>query len=159
MKTTTFEYAKVGDKVWDFNYGWGTVRGTLTTHKSRTYIEVVFTSCEEYYTPDGVCSSISGTPTLFWDEIKFKVPKRPVRVKLINGEEVPDISFRPVEDEHFYMPSTLIPEMFNYTRFHVGGQSSEWLFSNDMCYPFTEEGKQTAILHTKALLGIVGEEV
>jgi len=80
---TTFENAKVGDRVWSFGYGWGTIQ-QINTNKYPLLI------CFDNYQSEAlekvVCYTKKGTefldnsnPTLFWDEIKFTIPTRPKR--------------------------------------------------------------------------------
>jgi hypothetical protein len=37
---------------------------------------------------------------------------------------------------------------------YCSNEINNHLRDNNLCYPFTEEGKQAAILHAKAMLGI-----
>lgn len=79
MNETTFENAKVGDRVWDFDDGWGTLsRSMLTSHPSYP-LEVRFSTNKiGIYTISGI--SFGGEKqTLFWDEVKFEAPPRPKR--------------------------------------------------------------------------------
>ena len=81
---TTFENAKVGDKVWDFIYGWGVVVDTqaLPDDFSHTLL-IEFCRQRVYYATTGTTSS-SSVRTLFWDEIKFETPAQPPRMKLVH---------------------------------------------------------------------------
>jgi hypothetical protein len=76
----TFENAQVGDRVWSMHHGWGVV-----THISDPKIFIkfdhlnwngIFTICGRYCTKDL-------NPTLFWDELKFDIPQKPIKMKLI----------------------------------------------------------------------------
>jgi hypothetical protein len=82
--TTTFENAKVGDRVWDFIYGWGEIVELCYTPSIVPYeIIAKFGDCQVYYYKTDGCSQYSGERrTLFWGEIKFEAPKQPPRVKL-----------------------------------------------------------------------------
>lgn len=75
--STTFELACVGDRVWSVNKGWGVVRNIT---KSRTFpIRVSYPEdITEFYTEDGLLYLDDLHPTLFWDEIVFEVPKKPL---------------------------------------------------------------------------------
>lgn len=68
MTTTTFETAKVGDKVWCTRSGWGEIRGI---DSSKTYpIAVYFTSDEfKTYTVDGKYDKEDLNQTLFWAKL------------------------------------------------------------------------------------------
>lgn len=69
-----FKNAKVGERVWDFKYGWGTI--TNTRHSPQYQILVVFDKgITESFMPTGAVEE-EGNQTLFWDEIKFEIPKK-----------------------------------------------------------------------------------
>ena len=69
---TTFEDAKVGDRVWCVYNGWQTI--IKITNFSNTYpIETDKT----LYTYDGRISANSGR-TLFWDEVVITPPEKPL---------------------------------------------------------------------------------
>lgn len=77
MTTTTFENARIGDRVWSMRRGWGTVRkidrDTLYPLKV-TYQHVGIGS----YTLDGLAHVEDITQSLFWDEVVVKAPIKPV---------------------------------------------------------------------------------
>jgi hypothetical protein len=91
--------------------------------------------------------------TLFWKEIKFEAPEQPPRMRLINGIEVPDVSFYPEVSEHYFYPS-LRPILCSSTFCLEDNETDKFRAVNGLCYPYTPEGKEAAILHSKALLGI-----
>ena len=75
-----FKNAKVGDRVWSFEFGWGTI--IEIKHNITFPILVKFSEISASYP----CSfTFSGKrfnetkQTLFWDEIKFEIPKRKVK--------------------------------------------------------------------------------
>jgi len=158
--TTTFENAKVGDKVWDFSYGWGEVVTTNFPNPSFPLL-VRFTTkspcggdLEKVYTTNGHSTKYQNR-TLFWDEIKFEAPEQPPRTKIINGIEVPDISFKPSEHDAYYYPDPAFPTLvFSFPYRFTASENNEFRIKNNLCYPYTEEGKQAAMLHAKAMLGI-----
>ncbi len=69
-----FDGVKIGDKVWSFEFGWGTVKELI--YNSPYPIGVVFDN-EQYetFTLDGKVEK-SCNQTLFWNEVKFEVPKK-----------------------------------------------------------------------------------
>ena len=75
---TTFENAKVGDKVWSF-YGreWVTIK---EFHPQNRYSIAFETKdgAKQGFTVGGE-TVIGGGQDIFWDEIKFEVPTRPKR--------------------------------------------------------------------------------
>jgi hypothetical protein len=153
MKTTTFENAEVSDRVWDIRKGWGTI---FCNHIDDDYpIEVNFDNeSNDTYTLEGKSFRPDLNPTLFWDKLEFVVPKQPPRNKLINGVEVPDISFQPKADEEYYYPSPDLPSKYYDAHYLTGNPRDEYRAKNGMCYPFTDEGRKAASLHAKAMLGI-----
>ena len=75
--TTTFETAKVGDRVWSMGIGWGEI--LHTSHSARYPIRVQFQKGEyETYTLGGAYDAEVKIQYLFWDEIKFEAPKKPL---------------------------------------------------------------------------------
>ena len=80
MKTTTFEKAELGDKVWDFQYGWGAVRD----HRPEPDpgIEVTFPGrASVHYRFNGTYAHNRDiNRTLFWGPIEVgTIPMRPPR--------------------------------------------------------------------------------
>jgi hypothetical protein len=153
MSTTTFENAKVGDRVWSIVNGLGVIFNIQDTSIYDYPLIVAFDD------DDGASYTISGlkhkseSRTLFWDEIKFEAPPQPPRMKLIHGVEVPDISFTPKHGEVYAYPNPLDKILHGHGRFYLD-ELHQFRAKNSTCYPHTEEGKQTAILHAKAMLGI-----
>jgi hypothetical protein len=160
MNTTTFENAKQGDKVWDFAYKEGTIKSIGTKYCGKKYINVVFETRKSIlpltYWTDGVLvevSEIYPIRTLFWGEIKYEIPQQPPRTKTINGVEIPDISFKPKDGEDYYAID-LTDKSF-YVEFMWRDDEMDFtLCERGLCYPYTKQGKQAAILHAKAMLGI-----
>jgi hypothetical protein len=150
--STTLEKAQAGDEVWSIRFGHGVV---VSTHGDPIYplvVKFIRYPNLQNYTLEG--QEFNDEPqTLFWQEIKFKAPEKPLRIKLTNGIEVPDISFRPDADENYYYP-TLEATLYDSTYFAKGNSTDEFRAVNGLCYPYTPEGKAAAMLHTKALLGV-----
>ena len=82
MSETTFENAKVGDRVWSVEFGWGRVDSV------HPYKEVIFQNNQMYrFNSDGSrFFTLKVNQTLFWDEIRIVPPERPKRkvVKTMN---------------------------------------------------------------------------
>mgnify|MGYP000499899890 CR=1 FL=1 len=76
--TTTFESAGVGDRVWSFAHGWGTIEEIRDKFEYRILVTfddsgiISFTVDGKQFTS---CAQI-----LFWDEIKFVAPKKPIYI-------------------------------------------------------------------------------
>ena len=152
--TTTFESAKAGDKVWSMQHGWGVVTYVWNCEAYAFPIDVYFQDgSSDSFTCGGKEYTENKYQSLFWDEVKIIAPKQPQHMKLIHGVEVPDISFTPKKEQHYYYPNARAPELFGDFPYS-GDDIDTHLTLHNMCYPCTEKGKQAAILHAKAMLGI-----
>lgn len=75
--TTTFEDAKIGDKVWCMRSGWGEICGIHL--KDKYSISVYFPNAEyKRYTSDGFYNEDDATRSLFWDEVTIVAPEKPM---------------------------------------------------------------------------------
>jgi hypothetical protein len=155
MKTTTFENAKPGDRVWDIRKGWGTID---RINSRSTYLITVVPDLDAHaeltYTVEGKSFISDINPSLFWNEVKIEAPEKPPKTKLIHGVEVPDISFEPEKDDNYFYPNPDIFDLYSNTFYSNGSNTDNHRSKNGLCYPFTVEGKLAAILHAKAMLGI-----
>ena len=70
-----FKDAKVGDRVWSVEEGFGTVEA-ITGGDYPLIVQFKFQRIG--FTIDGKRWRLSQNPTLFWDKIKFEVPKKPL---------------------------------------------------------------------------------
>lgn len=78
------------------------------------------------------------------------------QVKIVHGVEVPDISIdlsRETERTDFYTPCIHSDKLYSSGSHHRYNDCQN-ISDRGLCYPYTEEGKQAAILHSKAMLGI-----
>jgi hypothetical protein len=155
MSITTFEDAQVGDKVYSVAFGWGEV---ICTDGFEHYpLGVQFKNNvidTHYFTLDGCYYTDNPIQSLFWDEVHIKAPVKPVKLpatKIVNGIEIPDISFKPIPGDHCYLPAPNHPIL--HVHYYVCSVD-EHLTIHGLYYPFTEKGKQAAILRAKAMLGI-----
>lgn len=71
----------------------------------------------------------------------------------VHGVEIPDLRFVPKRGEKYYLVEPAEPE-FTRNYFATGGRYDTVWTERGLCYENTEEGKQAAILHAKAWLGI-----
>lgn len=88
-----FKDAKVGDRVWSMVDGWGVIITYNTLKFPGYHIEVKFDVSSEAFTYGGKALISNINPTLFWDEIKFEIPKKPLpkldvdtRVRVWDGD-------------------------------------------------------------------------
>lgn len=72
----------------------------------------------------------------------------------VNGVEVPDLRFVPCDDQYFYKPEPYARALVAMTTLTRKSRSGEDMIRHNLCYEYTEAGKQAAILHAKAWLGI-----
>jgi hypothetical protein len=153
MKTTTFENAKPGDRVWDIRKGWGIIK-ELNPHS--TYpITVNFDlskNGEFTYNVNGKSFMSDVNQSLFWNELKIEAPEKPPRTKLIHGVEIPDISFQPEPNRAYFYPNPSVPRFYDDTFYDTAKDKHRVCYG--LCYPPTEKGREAAILHAKAMLGI-----
>lgn len=85
----------------------------------------------------------------FSDKAKYR---RKPKMKLIHGVEVPDIGITPEYEDMYYLADVYAVDLFDRQK-ATGRLDFHWA-SIGLCYPHTEDGKQAAILHAKAMLGI-----
>lgn len=81
--------------------------------------------------------------------------RRKPKAKLIHGVEVPVFEFTLEVGEKFYAANVGLPEFFEqgYSK-SEDCTFTQRMIERGLLYPYTEEGKQAAILHSKAMLGI-----
>lgn len=71
-----FRDAKVGDRVWDFLYGYGKV---VEVNKDELWVEFqsLYFGKKRVYTFDGILRGVGLPQTLFWNEVKLEIPEKP----------------------------------------------------------------------------------
>lgn len=81
--------------------------------------------------------------------------QRKPKTKLIHGMEIPVFEFTPEVGENFYVANVGLPELFEVGRKLTEGCTfTQRMIERGLIYPYTEEGKQAAIRHAKAMLGM-----
>lgn len=80
--------------------------------------------------------------------------RRKPKTHTVNGVEVPDLRFVPEEGEEYWFPDAGNEKLVHGTTYWATDASYKHRVSNNLCYEPTEEGKQAAILHSRAWLGI-----
>ena len=70
---TTFETAKVGDKVYHYRYGWS----TITNIKKESNYPIIM-DYDFSFTYEGFADKSDHNRTLFWDEVVITPPAKPV---------------------------------------------------------------------------------
>ena len=84
--------------------------------------------------------------------------RRKPKTHIVNGVEIPDLRVSPKEGEYYYLSDPMSRILFNAHKF-VNNHSDKLWVERGLAYQFTNEGKQAAILHAKAMLGMVQENV
>lgn len=75
--STTFELARVGDRVWDIRLGWGVVHHINTNNVYP--VAVSFPNGDRLlYTTEGFHDTSHVTQSLFWDEVVIEAPQKPL---------------------------------------------------------------------------------
>ena len=73
--------AKIGDELYSPEHGWGVVieksKGTYALKGTHALL-VKFKNYKKHFLSNGKSSTKSTYPTLFWDEIKFEIPEKPL---------------------------------------------------------------------------------
>jgi hypothetical protein len=151
-----FNNAKVGDRVWAYNRGWGTIYEVLNSRDFPIRVEFDNSSYGVYgsYQYDGKSTSLDIHPTLFWDEINFTEMRKPkVKYRMINGIKILNISFTPAPGDNYYYPYTgaAVADV-RTTSFTLDCNADISRSDNNFCYPYTEEGRRVALLHAEAML-------
>ena len=70
---TTFENAKVGDRVFHYRYGWSTITNIREESNYPIIIDYDFS-----FTYEGFANKSDKNRTLFWDEIVITPPEKPL---------------------------------------------------------------------------------
>lgn len=87
-----------------------------------------------------------------WDyELKFR---RKLKTRIVHGAEIPDISITPEYLQSYWYPAPSTDGFCHQTRYAPMSSGDIHRAKHRLCYPYTEEGKQAAILHAKAMLGV-----
>ena len=77
------------------------------------------------------------------------------KTRLIHGVEIPVFDFTPKAGEEYYTADVSSPDLFEqWYRATEDNTLARRMNERGLIYPDTEEGKQAAILHSKAMLGI-----
>ncbi len=81
--------------------------------------------------------------------------RRNPKTHIVHGVEIPDLRFTPKTYEEYYFPYPNSPALAfrtraNYAHFNA---ADEHRIKYGLCYEISEEGRQAAMLHAKAMLG------
>lgn len=71
----------------------------------------------------------------------------------VHGVEIPDLRIEPKKGDEYYLVDPT-EEVFSHCYTYTGDTYDELWVSRRLCYEHSKEGRQAAILHAKAMLGI-----
>ena len=79
--------------------------------------------------------------------------RRKPKTHIIHGVEIPDLRVSPKHGDGYYLTNTSAFKLYSCHTF-VGDNTDKLWTERGLTYQHTEEGKQAAILHAKAMLGV-----
>ena len=95
--TTTFETAKVGDRVWSTTRGWGEIIGIDGSSVYPISVEYDSTKYDKF-TFGGYSLKTHVMRSLFWDEIAIDAPAKPMPVLKVDAKvlvwDVPEVKHK-----------------------------------------------------------------
>lgn len=115
-----FRNAKVGDRVWDFRFGWGNIK-KIDLDKDYPICVELYNNTQTY-TTDGKYREFDKNPVLFWDEIKFEIPKKPFNLKEFLKENLEPKEFVPYEENYYLYTCDIFTDIyfaFEKTKFTI----------------------------------------
>lgn len=133
-KKVTFSDAKAGDKVWSITHGWGVVTARLEPHHSYPLTVEFEDRGRITYTLWGLRHFSDHNPTLFWDEVKFEIPEKPLPQLEVDAKVLVWVSPEHKHRRHFS----------HFTKgqlyaFDSGATSFSMLHRNSItCWPYWE---------------------
>ena len=83
--------------------------------------------------------------------------RRKPKTHIVNGVEIPDLRIRPKDGQGYWYPDASTECLVWCEVFRIESTWHIHRVANNLCYELTEDGKQAAILHSKAWLGWVTE--
>jgi hypothetical protein len=152
-----FKNAREGDHVYSLSYGAGVI-GRIREALDELYpLAVRFNNgAIDDFTQEGKISTDDLNQTLFYGtENPFKnidLPPEPKRVIVINGIEIPDISFRNNRLAEVSALPCAIVSPAHEDGYYMGFTTDKIKLS--CAYPATDDGKAAAVLHAKALMSV-----
>ena len=93
-----FKNAKIGDKLYSMEDGWGVLED-ITDSDYPLIVQFKFQRVG--FTIDGKRWKLSKNQTLFWDKIEFEVPKRPLPDLKVDTKVIVWNSGEPKKKRHF----------------------------------------------------------
>lgn len=97
-----FKKAEIGDRVWDFIHEYGTI---VSIDLDKELLHVLFDCGTEVdYDFEGRTSPNS-KPRLFWSEIEYEIPKKPISTRKVLEEDIKNLEIVPFvyDQENYYL--------------------------------------------------------
>ena len=99
-----FKKAEIGDRVYDLLKGWGTV---VNINPKDNYPIHVDSDVDSFctFTYDGKRDIKDKNPTLFWSEIEYEIPKKPISTRKVLEEDIKNLEIVPFvyDQENYYL--------------------------------------------------------
>lgn len=150
--TTTFENARVGDKVYCLMSGWGKMSGI---RDEEDYPLIVSFLCEaKTYTVDGKTCKTDCMPTLYWDKPEIIAPEQPKRTININGYEVPEPEREPLSPNEEYWIAALDSSILLATGVWTNHRVDNQALKRGLLH----KTREAAIAHAQALLSFTEQK-
>lgn len=127
--TTTFETAKVGDRVWCIRHGWGEIRELDSSKDYPIHVRFQGDGGFTTYTTCGLYTVDDVTRTLFWDEVVIDAPVKPVPQLEVDAKVVVWNDGRDRFSRHFsYFSKDGVLHTFSHgkTSFTGAGHTTPW---------------------------------
>lgn len=113
-----FKNAKAGDRVWDYLYGWGTIKKTDFDIDYPILVKYDNEDNHDSFTYEGFKSLKHKSPILFWDEIKFEVPEKPFNLKEFLRENLELKEFEYEKKNYYFVWDSSEEFDYSYSSFH-----------------------------------------
>ena len=91
-------------------------------------------------------------PEVCWD-LLLEYRRKP-KTHIVNGVEIPDLRIKPIPGQVYLYPDPSSEDLVQTTTHGRHPESDSHRMANNLCYKISSEGKQAAILHAKAWLGV-----
>lgn len=100
-------------------------------------------------TKNGIWFPLFINPT--WD--KFQQYRRKPKTHIVHGVQIPDLRVELEFGDNYYLADPIHKSFYTTHVFTDSGADKRWV-ERGLAYQNTDEGKQAAILHSKAMIGI-----
>ena len=118
-----FSNAKIGDKLWSFRYGWGEVFDII--YNTQYPINIRFGRGTCTYTTLGKSYAGDLLPDLYYDEIKFEIPKKPLPKLAVDTKVIVDDLYKR-HFSHFNADGIICTFTSGKTSWSSGGSTEPW---------------------------------